>query len=106
MIKKKRDIALLVILLLIMFSVFLLRLAPEGARTTYSLKPEQVIYYKDKAINCDLEAIQKLIAHYAVNDNKAKYNMWRKKEQLCEERGRRKGVITITPLPHPKANLR
>ena len=83
MIRKKSDIVLLILLSIIMFFLFFLRLTPGGAKKTYSLRPEQITYQENKANDCNIGAIEKLIAHYAVNDNKAKYNMWRKEEQSC-----------------------
>ena len=81
MIKKKSDVALLLILVLL---IFLINLSPD-ARATYNLESKELIYYINKAYDCDIEAILKIEAHYVVNDNKIEYNRWKKKEKICRK---------------------
>ena len=83
MIKKRSDIILLFILLLL---IFLIYIGTPNAKATYNLKPKDIVHYKNKANGCDMEAIQKLIAHYAVNSNKLEFNKWRKKEKICSSK--------------------
>ena len=83
MIRKRSDIILLVILILL---IFLIYIGTPDAKITYNLKAKDVVFYKNKANNCDMEAIQKIIAHYAVNSNKIEFDKWKNKEKTCSLR--------------------
>ena len=89
MIKTRSDTILLTMLFLVVCFLFYFRMTPENTKETYGLESEQVIYYEKKAIKCDSEAIQGLIAHYAVHGNKEKFDTWRNKEKSCREQEQR-----------------
>ena len=74
---------LLLILTLLIFVIFLGM--PNNLKETYYLSSDELEHYKDKALKCNIDAILKIEAYHAVNDQKKEYWKWKEKEAKCRK---------------------